>query len=507
MTSRHWMDSFKVQLNKSIMKKLLFIPLVSFVLFLSCTPNEVISADLKASVDSLEFFVEGGSDTISITTNTSMWRASSSASWLSVKPDSGITANGKIIITVQPNAARTFRSATITISGNNAKPVQVLIKQMRRSSNGTDFPNYSNPIEKDETGMTSDALILAKNMVAGWNLGNSLEVPGNETGWGNAKATQLLIDSIKAAGFNTIRLPCAWSSYIEDPAIWKIRPTWLVRVKEVIDYCYHNNMYVILNIHWDGGWLENNPTYSKQSIVNSKQRALWEQIAVYFRDYDEHLLFAGTNEVNLNWGTPTTENITAQQSYLQTFVSAVRSTGGKNFYRHLAVQAYSTNIGYAKTYLKIPVDSVPKRLFVEVHYYDPWDFCGDEGTTAKKYWGIPYTALGVSSWGQEDWVRSQFGVMKINFVNKGYPVILGEYGAIRRSALTGTALTNHLASRAYYLNYVTKTAKANGLIPCYWDNGGSGNNTFGIFNRATGVAFDRQSLNAIISGTAQGYPF
>jgi endoglucanase len=489
------------------MKKILLFPLVYMFVLLSCTPNEVVSSDLKASKDSLEFVVEGGSDSFSITTNAENWHVTSSAIWATVKPDTGYTSFAKLTVIVQPNATRTYRSAIILISGTNAKPVQVLIKQVTRSANGTDFPNYSAPIEKDLNGMTSDALVLAKNMKAGWNLGNSLEVPGSETGWGNAKATQLLIDSVKAAGFNTIRLPCAWNSYVQDLATWKIRDSWLARVKEVIDYCYKNNMYVILNIHWDNGWLENNPTYVKQSIVNSKQRALWEQIAVYFRDYDEHLLFAGSNEVNINWGTPTMENITVQQSYLQTFVSAVRSTGGKNYYRHLVVQAYSTNIGYAKSYLKIPFDSVSKRIFVEVHYYDPWDFCGDEGATAKKYWGAPYATLGVSSWGQEDWVSTQFGVMKTNFVNKGYPVILGEYGAIRRSALTGTALTSHLASRAYYLNYVTKTAKANGMVPCYWDNGGSGNNAFGIFDRATGVAFDRQSLNAVISGDNQAYPF
>src|SRR5690606_14500704 len=148
----------------------------------------------------------------------------------------------------------------------------------------------------------------------------------------------------------------------------------LERVKEVVDYCVDNNMYVVLNIHWDGGWLEENPTSSAQAAVNLKQKALWEQIAVYFRDYDEHLIFAGTNEVHADYGTPTNEHITVQLSYNQTFVNAVRSTGGRNAYRNLAVQSYNTNIQQAVNYLVMPQDVATKRLMAEVHYYDPFDF-------------------------------------------------------------------------------------------------------------------------------------
>jgi endoglucanase len=490
------------------MKNLTVVFFLLSLCLLSCNADLATSNNLTVSADSLEFVVEGGVDTFFITTDAGYWNVDTPVDWVRIQPDSGNASQGQVIVTVSPNPDRVFRSASLTITGEHAKPVMVLIKQLTRSSNGTDFPDYSNPIPEDHSQMADNALDLARKMQAGWNLGNSLEVPGNETGWGNPKATQLLIDSIHAAGFNTIRLPCAWNSYIQDQTTWKIRPSWLSRVQEVVDYCYKNGMYVILNIHWDNGWLENNPTYAKQSLVNSKQRALWEQIAVHFRDYDEHLLFAGTNEVHANYNTPTTENNTVQQSYNQTFVSAVRSTGGRNHFRNLVVQSYNTNIGFAKTYLKLPQDVLTNRLFVEVHYYDPWDFCGDEGSTGKSYWGSPYAAFGISTWGQEDWVQSQFGSMKTAFVNKGYPVILGEYGAIRRSALTGTALTNHLAARAYYLNYVTKAAKANGMVPCYWDNGGSGNNGFGIFNRTTGAAFDRQALQALISGAASAsYPF
>jgi endoglucanase len=356
--------------------------------------------------------------------------------------------------------------------------------------------------------MGSNAKTLAAKMYMGWNLGNSLECPGSETAWGNPVITKTLIDSVKAAGFNTIRLPCAWDSHLEDATTFKIKSSWLARVKEVIDYCYSNNMYVILNIHWDGGWLEENPTYAKQVAVNAEQKALWEQIAVYFRDYDEHLLFAGTNEVHAGYGTPTTENITVQLSYNQTFVDAVRSTGGKNAYRNLVVQAYNTNIDQAVSYLKIANDTQQNRIMVEVHYYDPWDFAGDASSSIY-LWGADYKQYGsVSSWGQESYVLTQFNKMKTNFVEKGYPVILGEYSATRRSSLVGEALTHHLASRAYYFEYVTEQAKKYGLVPCYWDNGGIGNNACGVFNRNDCTVFDHQALNALMSGAAKGkYPF
>jgi endoglucanase len=258
-------------------------------------------------------------------------------------------------------------------------------------------------------------------------------------------------------------------------------------------------MYAIVNIHWDGGWLEEHPLYSHQVEVNKKQKALWEQIAVAFRNYDEHLLFAGTNEVHENYGTPTAENIEVQQSYNQTFVDAVRSTGGKNTYRNLIVQGYNTNIGHTDMYMTMPTDGTSNRLMAEVHFYDPFDFTLDTNST-KYYWGADFAGLGnTSTWGQEAWVDSEFAKMKVKFVDNNIPVVLGEYGTMLRSALTGQTLTNHLASRNHYLNYVTKKALENGLVPVYWDNGPMGNNSSGLFNRTAATPADVDAINAIIS--------
>jgi endoglucanase len=316
---------------------------------------------------------------------------------------------------------------------------------------------------------------------------------------------------VKNAGFNAIRIPCAWNSYMEDASTAKLKESWLNRVQEVVDYCFTNDMYVVINIHWDGGWLEENPLYSKQDEINDKQKAFWEQIAVHFRDYDEHLLFAGTNEVHANYNTPSTENIEVQQSFNQTFVDAVRSTGGKNAYRTLIVQAYNTNIDYAYDKMSMPSDEAPNRLIAEVHYYDPWDFCGAQSSdnSATFFWGNEAGYTNISGWGQEDHARRQFAKMKSKFVDKGIPVIMGEYGAVNRTAslVSEDEKELHRQSRAYYLKYVTQKMKENGIVPFYWDNGHTGKDGFALFDRNTKTVFDQQALDALIEGAGAGnYP-
>ena len=493
---------------------LLFIFAVfSPIFFASCKDKEPLNSDsagttvvFKINPDSVKFAESGGSDTLVVTMNGTGWNVLSDQTWCTVSFNASTKANDKIVVTAAANTVASTRTAKLTFVLDNNTVAYVKVTQDPKTGI---YPSYKDSIAPDATGVSSTAKVLAAKIVAGWNLGNSLEVPSDETAWGNPKTTQQLIDAVKASGINAIRIPCAWDSYIEDATTCKIKASWLTRVKEVLDYCIKDNMYVIINIHWDGGWLENNPTYGKQVAVNAKQKVLWEQIAVYFRSYDEHLLFAGTNEVHADYNTPSTENLTVQMSYNQTFVNAVRSTGGKNAYRNLIIQSYNTNIGYAGSYLKVPTDAVANKLMVEVHYYDPYDFALDTSTSGLYLWGQNFAQYGsVSSWGQEDYVQSQFQSMKTNFVDKGYPVILGEFGAIRRSSLTGSALQHHLDARAYYYQYVTQQAKSYGLVPFVWDNGATGDKGMGIFNRSDGSVFDLQTLNSYIAGASAGvYPY
>ena len=464
-------------------------------------PNSILTLSQKK----FNIISTGGEITLSVN-STSDFTSSIQADWITQK---SVAADKKTyVFTVAENHSTSAREGTVTFTSGNLKEIVTIYQSAKDIS-----------IPADKTGMESDAKVLAKKMHLGWNLGNSLEASGGETGWGNPRTTKVFIDFVKASGINAVRIPCAWDQYVENQTTYKIKDFWLARVKEVVDYCVENDMYAILNIHWDGGWLENNPTPEKQVEVNKKQKAIWEQIALYFRNYDEKLLFAGTNEVHITSGNPTQANFDVQMSYNQTFVDAVRSTGGKNAYRNLVIQAYNTNIDQAVSYLKVSTDKVPNRLMVEVHYYDPWNFCGlEKDESWGKYaalWGTPYEkyAVGVlagraSTWGKEDHVIAQFAKMKTNFVDKGYPVILGEYSATRRSNYTGDALIHHLDSRAYFNRYVTEQAKKHGLVPFYWDNGGIGNLACGIFNRNTIQVYDEKVMEALVQGAAAGiYPF
>jgi endoglucanase len=372
------------------------------------------------------------------------------------------------------------------------------------------YPNYTiSPAIPDSTGMNSNASQLAAKIRLGWNIGNTMEAMGSETAWGNPMVSKELIDLVKKNGFNAIRIPCAWNQYQANPSTAKIRADWLKRVKEVVQYCVEKDMYVLLNIHWDGGWLENNCTPAKQLENNAKQKAFWEQIATQLRDFDEHLIFAGANEPNVE----TAEQMAVLNSYHQTFIDAVRSTGGKNSYRILVIQGPSTDIEKTnKLMSSLPIDKIPNRMMVEVHYYTPWNFCGmnkDESWGKMfYYWGKPnHSTTDVErnpTWGEEETVDANFKLMKTQFVDKGIPVLLGEFGATPRRNLKGDALTKNMESRAYYLRYVTKQALANGLLPFYWDSGGYNTETgSGIFDRFNNTVADKQVLEALIQGAAR----
>lgn len=342
---------------------------------------------------------------------------------------------------------------------------------------------------------------IANKMTIGWNIGNTLEVPDGETAWGNPMVTQQLIDAVCDAGFNTIRIPCAWNSYADQNTLI-INASWLARVKEVVDYGYTNGMYVILNSHWDRGWLEEQPFYAMQEEVNKKQSAYWTQIANYFKEYDEHLLFAGTNEVRADYNEPSAEYIDVQQSYLQTFVDAVRAAGGNNASRTLLVQTYNTNIWNGLDYFSLPDDVIDNRLMVEVHHYDPYDFTLNENNTCI-YWGAPYPTQSACSWAQESYIDDLFSRVSAKWTSKGIPVVMGEYCAIKRLSLNDP---DAIASREYWLKYNTAAAKHNGVIPVYWDTGYLGNNGVALFDRNTGAIVDQAGLNALLEGAGTSDP-
>lgn len=341
---------------------------------------------------------------------------------------------------------------------------------------------------------------LSKELVPGWNVGNSLEAIGGETAWGNPKITQQLIDSIKAAGFNSVRIPVGWRKYSDEKS-FTIQASWLDRVEEVVNYVLSAGMYAIINEHWDGGWII--PTYAKQDTVNKELTAMWKQIAVRFRDYDDHLLFAGTNEVMFpnDYGTPKKEYYTVQNGFNQTFVNAVRSTGGKNFYRYLLVQGFNTNINFTYSYFTMPKDVDDKRLMIEVHYYDPWEFTIREDNVITQWGKYATDSKKTVTNANEAYADGQFKKMKTKFIDKGYGVVLGEYGVIARLNLGSAALNDEYEGyRKYYIQYITNSIFKFGLVPVYWDNGGTGNFGMGIFNRNDGSKAYPEIIKAIMDG-------
>ena len=206
-------------------------------------------------------------------------------------------------------------------------------------------------VAPDSEGMNLSAIEWTRDVVMGWNLGNALESSGGETNWGNPKTTQAMIKAVADAGFNAIRIPVRWTEQLSDAQNMVVKDTWLARVKEIVDWALAENMYVIINTHHEA-WLDRNPFYSKQQENNQKLHALWTCIATYFRDYGEKLIFAGTNETTVDWSAPNTEQQTVQNSYNQTFVDAVRDTGGKNYYRNLVVQTFACSPYFGQPLLR-----------------------------------------------------------------------------------------------------------------------------------------------------------
>ncbi|KGO85861.1 glycosyl hydrolase family 5 [Flavobacterium rivuli WB 3.3-2 = DSM 21788] len=476
-------------------KNTLFKTLLLLVIFagsVACSDDDKKSGreaiEFAVTPETIQFNAIGGNSIINIHVNgNDDWTIENSTDWLTISETAG-KGVGHAGLVVAANETTDERTATITVtSGTETRPVTI-----RQSGDTSTIIVYD--IAPDATNMSDMTSVqLTADMGTGWNLGNTLEAIGGETAWGNPMANRQLIDGVKAAGFNTIRIPVSWSNF-SDEANFTINPTWINRVQQVVDYAIANDMYVIMNEHWDNGWMQ--PTYAQQTYVNNRLAKMWKQIATHFRDYDYHLIFAGSNEVMVtdNYGTPTAEYYTVQNSFNQTFITAVRTTGGRNAFRYLAVQGFNTNIDHTVNFAVIPEDVTPTRLLMEVHFYDPFNFTLVDANTITQ-WGTNATdPASTETWANEAYVDTQFQRMKTNFIDRGVGVILGEYGAISRTDVAG-----HEAFRTYWIEYVSTSARNYGLVPVWWDAGLPQNNhTMGLFDRNTGAVAHQNIVDAIL---------
>ena len=331
------------------------------------------------------------------------------------------------------------------------------------------------------------ALEATRLMGNGINLGNTLEACDNnvgiktnaplsyETYWGQPKTTQAMIDGMKAAGFDTIRIPVAWMTnathlYEGD---YTIDADYMDRVEEVVRYARKAGMYVIVNDHWDGGWygMFGSESAETRALAMEAYKGMWQQIAERFRDYSDYLIFESANE---ELGGRFDENsplycsdsvvtyLTDDERYAltneinQTFVDVVRATGGNNATRLLLIAGYSTNIDQTcDDRFQMPKDTVDSKLMVSVHYYDPWSYCGASSAASATKWGT------VSDY---EYMDQQLAKMT-KFTEAGYGVVIGEYGALPCSdGLKDNTLAYHTA----FLDACTKY----NLTNCLWDCSG-----------------------------------
>lgn len=341
-----------------------------------------------------------------------------------------------------------------------------------------------------------DQTQITEAMGLGWNLGNQLEASSgglpSETCWGNPEITKELIDTVKAQGFKTVRIPVSYLDMIGDGPDYKIDTDWLDRVQEVVDYVVDNDMFAIVNMHGDGyytvdhAWLLCAEDDDKQTEIKDKYGKVWTQIADRFKDYDQHLIFESMNEeFNNDYGKPDANAYENINAYNQIFVDSVRATGSNNEKRWLLLPGWNTNIEYTANdeyNFKIPTDNGckadGKRIMISVHYYDPFNFTIDENKTARTQWG-KYAVKNYDNWGQEDYVDSQMALLNEKFVSQGYPVVIGEFGAQDKTE----KFADYNEFRRYWSEYLIKAAKKNGVVCVYWDNGYNGNKGFGIIDR------------------------
>lgn len=339
---------------------------------------------------------------------------------------------------------------------------------------------------------------ITEEMGLGWNLGNQFEAVNggtpDETAWDNPVVTEDLIKTVKEQGFSSVRIPVTYLSKIGEGPDYTIDAAWLDRVAEVVDYVIDNDMYAIINMHGDGyytidgAWLLCAEDDAAQEEIKAKYEAAWTQIADRFKDYDEHLIFESMNEeFNNDYGKPDPAAYANINAYNQIFVDAVRGTGSNNEKRWLLIPGWNTNIEYtAGDYgFVIPEDKLctadGNRLMISVHYYDPYNFTLDENSSsAKTQWGKD-AVENYDNWGQEDYTDTMMKKLNDKFVSQGYPVIIGEFGTVDKTYIDEA----NGGYRRYWAEYIVKSAKANGIIPVYWDNGWNGKNGLGVIDRTS----------------------
>lgn len=315
---------------------------------------------------------------------------------------------------------------------------------------------------------------LVMEMGLGINLGNTLDATGDwinpssilnyEQAWGSPIVTRKLIAGYAKAGYSSLRIPVSWSNMMLDN--YQIHPDLMERVEKIVNWTIDYGMVAVVNVHHENEWVKKVPTDEE---ARKKFTAIWEQISQRFEKYGDRLMFEPMNEIGYDeiwtpWMGGQADKAKAfgyVNELNQLFVDIVRGTGGNNTKRHLLVEIYNTGLEYAYDPLtKIPTDPA-NRLAITVHYYTPALFA-ILGNGENAGWGI-----GVPSWGtpaEFKELNDNMDLLKKNCVDKGIPVIIGEYAA-SRSGRTQEAVR-------LYCVAVTEAIYSRGMCPMLWDVSG-----------------------------------
>lgn len=324
-----------------------------------------------------------------------------------------------------------------------------------------------------------------QDMLVGWNLGNTMDAPGGETGWGNPVTTQAMIDAVHKMGFKFLRLPVTWKGHFGGAPNYTIDPAWLSRVAEIANYALNDSMYVMVNIHHDGtdgGWFPLNASGSQVDAISGQVAAIWKQIATAFKDYGDYMIFEVFNEPQNGAPNMYGGGDAASRANLATYqtaaVKAIRATGGNNATRMVVLQ------GISASPIAVSVGTIPMvddNIIVSIHTYDPVPYSMNCNPNS---WGSASDSASIQSnvKGLQDMVATKHGT-----------AIIGEWG---------TENCDNADSRVKHAFFYAQQCRLYGMLPVWWDDGAS----FHLLNRkANPPSWDYPAIaQAIVDGAKAG---
>ena len=451
-------------------------------------------------IDQVSFAMGEASTMLGVKTDAE-WTVSvpdADTTWLSVTPHQGYGWNitdstasnyrSYFKVTAKKNTDAP-RTSTLTVTaGGLTKTIQVAQKGISGNLDGHE-----------------NAWTMVENFILGYNMGNNLEcnpygswwdasskTPKDwETAWGQPEITATTIATLKAKGFNVIRIPVTWYPHMKkfDEGNYIIDAAWMARVKEVVDMVRAADMYCIINIQHDAGanngsgdahsaWLHAGSDYETVSVI---YKQLWQQIATTFKDYDDKLIFESFNEIlneSSSWTAPSAGDVayTTINKLQQDFVNTVRATGGNNRYRNLLISTYADGTTQVcLDELQVPDDEAVNHLCATFHSYDPYWFCNDSEGSEDYY--INYFGDD-----QKSEIDAIFQRVDKRCGQLGIPYFFGEFGAIGSHPA--------MAERAKYADYITKKFNEYQTAGLYWS---------GLLDRNTQEWTESEIVDAMVA--------